>query len=243
MSTANTLLMNNRFKSLGLKLKFSDDGFYIKGSGHRIPEFKISEEFALLLGLLYGDGWMTSRQKALKNSDWKIGLVEDDKGVIDSFSALVRKIFSIQPTSRFRKTYYEVYFNSRFVYEVLNRQFGFPDGYKIGRLKIPKIIRKSDNLLISFLCGVFSTDGKFTLHKGYPRIGVDSATEKFIRQIKVALSRLGFHPRTYVWKRKGGNNLYGLYLNGKSQVKLFYKKIDFVGDKRKLLKSYASRNL
>jgi len=223
---------------VGVKLKTSEEGFYIKGSHHRIPNFNISKDIALLLGLLWGDGWMTSRQKALIKGNWKIGLVEDDRSVIDVFSHLVKNIFNLNVSIRFRKTYYEAYFSSRIVYEVLNKIFGFPDGYKFGKLKIPKIIKESNDLLASFLCGVFSTDGKFTLHKGYPRIGFDSATKEFVKEIETVLKRLGFNPRKYVWKRKNGNELYGLYLNGKNQVKLFSQKVNFVSQKNKLLNSY-----
>ncbi|GEM_PF-2010332 len=232
--------MKLNFENMGIKVRTSEKGIYIKGSSHRIPNFKISGDVALFLGLLFGDGWMTDRKRALVKGDWKIGLVEDDKGVIDIFSELVKNVFNVKVALRFRKTYYEAYFSSRLIYEVLNRTFEFPDGYKFGKLKIPKMINESKELLTPFLRGLFSTDGKFTIYKNYPRIGLDSATKEFIEEIYIALENLGFNPRKYTWKRKEGGKLYGLYLNGKDQVKLFAQKINFVGDKRELLEKYVS---
>jgi len=223
----------------GIEIKSTFNRYiYLKGSSHRIPKLILNNDFALFLGLLWGDGWVNTREKALVKGNWRIGLVEDDKSIIDVFSNLTQLIFNIKPHLYFRGTYYEVYFNSRIVYEILSQIFKFPDGDKINRLKIPRQIKNSNILLISFLQGLFSTDGKFVIDRGYPRIGVDSATKSFVEEIASILKQLGFNPRKYVWSRKNGSKLYGLYLNGKNQVKLFAQKINFVGHKSKLLEKY-----
>jgi len=59
-----------------------------------------------------------------------------------------------------------------------------------------------------------------------------------IEEIDYILKKLGLNPRKYVWNRKNGNKLYGLYLKGKKQVKLFAQKINFIGKKNKLLNEY-----
>jgi intein/homing endonuclease len=114
--------------------------------------------------------------------------------------------------------------------------FEFSDGNK--KLNIPIQTKRSLTLLIPFLQGIFSTDGKFVIDRGYPRIGLDSATRSLIEEIDYILKKLGLNPRKYVWNRKNGNKLYGLYLKGKKQVKLFAQKINFIGKKNKLLNEY-----
>ncbi len=225
-------------KYLDLK---SDKGMvYLKGSGYRVRVKNIDKDLALLLGLWWGDGWLLNRTLASKNWDWRIGIVEDDIELLKEFDLLVKHVFNIAPNFHDRKTKIEVYFSNRIVYEILNRIFGFPDGMKRGKLKIPTQVLKNEELATNFLKGLFSTDGKFGIYNNYPRIGMDSATKKLIEDVKIFLKKLGFNPRTYVWNRKGGNKLFGLYLYGKKEVKLFYEKIGFIGEKRKRLGIYIN---
>jgi len=57
--------------------------------------------------------------------------VKDDKFIISTFDSLVRKIFSIKPNVHPRIGKYEIYFNSRVVYEILTRIFGFLTAKKL----------------------------------------------------------------------------------------------------------------
>lgn len=125
---------------------------------------------------------------------------------------------------------------------MLTNVYGFPDGYKIERLRIPNQIFDSTELMASFLTGIFSTDGKFVVYKGYPRIGVDSATLIFIEDIKNTLIKLRFKPTFYTWNRKKGNKLYGLYLSGFEQVTMFHEKIGFIGEKANKLEHFLANN-
>ena len=184
-----------------------DYGFYIKGSGYRIPKINIDRNLALFLGLMWGDGCIVSRKCAIKTGDWRICFVEDDKDLIDTFCNITRLIFNIRPHVHFRKTYYEVIFSNRIVYEILYQFFKFPDGHKINRLKIPFQIKTSKNLISSFLQGLFSTDGKFVIDRGYPRVGFDSATKLFLDDVVSILIDSGFNPRKTLWNRKNGNVL------------------------------------
>jgi len=76
------------------------------------------------------------------------------------------------------------------------------------------------------------------LYKNYPRIELNSATLELIKDVEKALKKLGFAPTVYTWKRKEDNKLHGLYLNGEKQIKLFYKKINFIGEKYNKLEKY-----
>jgi intein/homing endonuclease len=218
---------------------------YVKGSKHNIPleNIKLTKDLSLFLGLLWGDGCIKNINKVMKKYDWRIFFVEDDDIVVEQFCDLTRKVFEINPHKFDRITKTEVSFSSKIVYKIISSIFNFPDGEKIGRLRIPNLILESNTeTILSFLRGVFSTDGKFTLYKNYPRVGLESATYDFIYDIKNVLEKLNFNPRIYKWNRKKGNKLFGLYLNGKEQTKLFYMKINFIGEKADRLKSYLIKN-
>lgn len=223
-------------------IKINGDKYlYIKGSGKRIKFPRLNPDMSSLLGLISGDGYLYDKEKAKDNSQWRIGFTEDDIIVIKKFEYLVDKVFGIKPTTYLRKgTYFESYFNSRIVHEVLNKIFKFPSGKKINRLRIPKQVLSSRKYYIPFLRHLYSTDGRFIKYKNYPRIGVESATQAFLLDVERLLRKENFNPRAYTWNRKKGNKLYGLYLNGESQVKLFYRKIGFIGKKQKVLKRHLS---
>ncbi len=225
---------------LATGLKFTNGYCYIKGSGHRIRLPKLDKNLALILGILWGDGWLVSRKVAKRNFSWRIGMVGCDLQLINCYTSLIHKVFSIKPRLHDRKTKVEAYFNSRVIYELLNRTYGFPDGEKIGRLKMPQSVMDSEELIPPFLSGAFSTDGTFVIDKNYPRIGVNSATLKFIVDIEKSLHKLGFNPRISVWNRKIGNPLYGVYLNGHRQANLFYQKIGFIGEKANKLTHFLN---
>ena len=226
-----------------LEFKFYKSGelLYVKGSGARVKIPLLDKNLALFLGILWGDGWLASRRVALKNYSWRIGIVEDDKPLIYHFIKLTKEVFGITPKINDRLTKLEAYFSNRIIYEILNRVYNFPDGYKINRLNIPVQILKSEELTKPFLSGLFSTDGKFVIYKNYPRVGLDSASLEFIREVQIALIKLKFNPRFSTWNRKKGNKLYGLSLNGFKQVTMFHKKIGFIGEKANKLKLFLTK--
>ena len=228
---------------LDIKHNKNEDLFYVKGSGSRVKIPLLNKNLALLLGILWGDGWLASRKVALKNYSWRVGIVEDDKPLIYKFIELTNEVFGITPKIHDRITKLEAYFSNRIVYEILNRIYHFPDGDKINRLKIPAQVLESDELTKQFLSGLFSTDGKFIImRKNYPRIGLDSASLEFIKEAEMALIRLNFNPRFSVWNRKTGNKLYGLCLNGFEQATKFHKEIGFIGEKANKLSYFLANS-
>ena len=222
-------------------LKISKNGnsfLYIKGSSHRIPaSIKVTDDLALLLGFLWGDGCINGVRNSVKKHDWRVFFVGNDEEVNKTYTELVKSVFNIIPGEYVRKNKTEIYFRSRLVYDILNKQFGFPDGEKIGRLRLPDAISNSGKMP-HFLCGLFSTDGCFTLYRGYPRISLSSATYDFIAGIKHEMDRLGFRPTVTVQKRKIGNNLYRLNIHGRQQAMIFFDKVSFIGSKQHKLKNY-----
>lgn len=223
---------------------YEQKGFYhIKGSHHRVKIPRLDKKFALFLGLLWGDGCITNMQYAKKMGDWRVVIVEDDQVLKQEIINLISQIFGIKARIHYRKTHYEIYFCSRIVYEILSKKFGFPDGLKRDRLNIPLQILADRNLIKSFLCGLFSTDGAITFSQNYPRISVSSASYEFINEVHASLKELGFNAHLNRYDRKIGNPLYSVRLNGLSQSLLFYKYINFIGEKQYRLKNLVKHNI
>jgi len=123
---------NKRFLSeLRASIKFSvkvlggREYLCLKGSKHKVAFPVLNKDLAFFLGLLWGDGWVTSRRNSLRYGHWRIGLVEDDDLIISTFDSLVRRVFSVEPSVNSRVGKHEIYFNSRVVYEILTRIFWF----------------------------------------------------------------------------------------------------------------------
>ena len=241
--TLEVIYMKISGNCLDIKYNKNGDLAYVKGSGTRVKIPLLDKNLALFLGILWGDGWLANRKVALKNYSWRVGIVEDDKPLIYRFIELTNEVFGITPKINNRITKLEAYFSNRIVYEILNNIYNFPDGDKINKLKIPIQVLESDELTKQFLSGLFSTDGKFIIiKKNYPRIGLDSASLEFIKEVELALIRLKFNPRFSTWNRKKGNKLYALYLNGFKQARLFHKEIDFIGEKANKLEHFLANN-
>ncbi|MDE1861025.1 MAG: hypothetical protein KGH72_04915, partial [Candidatus Micrarchaeota archaeon] len=138
---------------LGLKVLREGNLVYVQNSSHRINVPLLDQDFALFMGLLWGDGCISNRA----SKSWRIDFVEDDKKLLPFILNLIRGIFGIEAHVYYSENKYEVYFNSRIVYEILNQKFGFPDGIKKGKLLLPKQVMKDKHLLMPFLKGLFST--------------------------------------------------------------------------------------
>ncbi len=76
------------------------------------------------------------------------------------------------------------------------------------------------------------------MRKGYPRIGLDSASLEFIKEVEEIMKRLGFNPRFSIRRRKVGNNCYTLVLNGHIQARHFHSEIGFIGEKANKLGNF-----
>src|SRR3989344_2620292 len=101
--------MKEKDKKLKLKLYSHKDLFYIKGSAKRIKIPDLDINLALFLGIMWGDGWLLKREKAKKDGNWRIGIVEDDIPLVNKFISLTEKLFSIKPKINDRITKQEAY--------------------------------------------------------------------------------------------------------------------------------------
>ncbi len=156
----------------------------------KIVEPKMSNLFAEILGVLNGDGH-------LSNFSNEICVVGDakEKIYLSYLKNLLEDNFKIsfnffeEPTRIKLRTY------SIELSYLLNKKYGLPIGNKIGRLKIPKPIFQSKNFMLSYLRGLFDTEGSIYIRRGKDLVvNIRSADKIFLSQVRDLLVSLGFHP-------------------------------------------------
>lgn len=210
----------------------------IKGSHHKVKIPSLDDKnFALFLGLFYGDGWLVKKESAIKRGRWRIGFVEGDIIVVKFYKKLVKQLFNIKAYEYKRKhaNATEINFDSRIIHNFLCNIIGYNGGYKYDFMQFPKFL-KSHKLITEFLKGFYSTDGKITFYKDYIRICLDSVSERIINQIIKKEINLNLTPHKSIERRKNRRDLHSIHLNGINEAKKFSNKIGFIGKKQKILK-------
>jgi len=197
---------------------------------------KITPEFAEILGIRAGDGYLRY-EGTRKELDISGGYDEKqyyDEHVIPLFN----KVFDISIKGKFfpsRNTYGFVIRDKKVLDTFKN--IGFPSGSKSLIVRIPEKILKSNNkkIICSFLRGYFDTDGclNFTNRKGqtnypifnqkynyYPRIILGTVSNNLNQDLIKVFNNLefNFHTRKRIYKQKNWNDRYDIYLVGKDNL-------------------------
>jgi hypothetical protein len=97
-----TAINKDIFKNISIRID-KNGLVYVKGSHYRINLPVIGEDLALFLGIMWGDGWAVNRKIAAFKGQWRLGIVEDDKIIIDNCVLLSKKLFGIPFQIRNRK--------------------------------------------------------------------------------------------------------------------------------------------
>ncbi|MDO8656097.1 MAG: LAGLIDADG family homing endonuclease [Nanoarchaeota archaeon] len=184
----------------------------------------ITPELAEIIGIYIGDGYLRyeGSRKELDIS----GGYEEKEYYDNHVIPLCNQTFNISITGKFfpsRSTYGFV-IRDRSVLEIF-KEMGFPSGNKSAIIKIPDIIKYSDNkeIITRFLRGYFDTDGCvcFRNRKGgksysvyqqkyhyHSRILLTSVSEYLIEDLNVMLTTLGFKfnissrtPKQHNWNK------------------------------------------
>lgn len=207
----------------------------------------IDKSFALLYGILLGDGCLCkhiNKQGKKYHFISVTGNYYDDKPFYNSIVIpLINSLRKDKKPIKFkeRKDYGKIEIN--FSDKILFNQFkevGFPIGKKGNKLEIP-IIFYNKNLLKYLIQGFFATDGSLVLTKNpnklYPRLEVHGIAPKLILQVKNYLVKIGLYGNFYKCKRKkpyfkNVQDQYRLQFNGTKNLILFKNKIGFVNPKQ-----------
>lgn len=212
---------------------------------HKIPETakELSKEKAYVLGVLCGDGWLTTK--------YRIGLEVRDKDFIDYFQLCLERVYnlrcgrSIRPERlkmicgrmcRSREQQVLTLTSKRVVEDLLR----YLPSFRTFDWRVPDAIRDSDAELKSyFLRGLFDSEGCVRYRRnGYASIQLYSANFKGLTAVSSLLFSIGVRNKLY---RKLDNYFY-LDIADYSSLKLYGDKIGFIIARKqgKLLSALSS---
>ena len=149
---------------------------------------KKTPSLAEILGILNGDGHIT-------RINYEICVVGNllEKDYFYYLKNLFENTFKLEFTINEYSTHFKLRTYSKWLFHFLIEEYALPQGNKLGKLKIPPKLLNSDILLISYIRGLFYTDGGFNLRRiKDPMVHITSADPIFLEQIKNALIRLNF---------------------------------------------------
>lgn len=216
-----------------------------------MSDFKINllsgeEKFALLFGILLGDGCLS--HYICKNGRERKGIVitghkEEDMNFYKSVLAPLLKSLtenSVRIKERKDCRAIAIHIFDKMLFEKINI-LGFPIGKKGYKIKIPKIFYDK-GLIKQIIQGFFATDGSLVITKNpnkfYPRLESHAICKNLLLQICDYLNKQGMKGHFYISKRKKKEQRwkiiqqpYKFQFNGKENLLLFKKLIDFVNPK------------
>jgi intein/homing endonuclease len=183
---------------------------------HKLPE-EINEDLAYYIGLLTGDGGLTT--------DGVIGFTNKDKQLVRKFFELSKNLFGATP--KYDSSKYGYTIHSIQIYNFLKDGCGITM-CKSTHKEIPSIILESTKECIkSFIVGLMDTDGYFEKHGGV--VGITLSTKKLINQLQTVLLNFGIVSsiRHRLVRYNGDfNNAWELTVRGK-YAKRFFVEIGF----------------
>lgn len=206
----------------------------------------VKENFALLYGVMLGDGCLSIYKTKEGRERFVICITGDyytDKEFYNNvLSPLLKSLGrrSVTVKERPKNGTLEINFPDKELLEKI-RNLGFPIGKKGNSLSIPKIF--FDNDLVGFVIkGFFSTDGSLVLTKNpnkfYPRLETHGISRKLINQADKYLISIGLKSKFYKCKRnkkdfrwKTAQPQYRFQINGHENLLCFEKLIGFLNPK------------
>ena len=162
---------------------------------------EINEEFAELIGVMFGDGCLSKYTHQKKYIIYIAGHKVDDFEYHDvNTRRLFRNIFNKEIKIDFRKKENALFvrFSDKKIFHILELH-GVAVGMKYEKLTIPSYIRNSEKLMNAFLRGLLDTDGSIVFSKQhrdvpyYPRIEIASKSHTFLVEIMSFLREKGFY--------------------------------------------------
>jgi len=202
---------------------------------------KINRNFALLYGIMLGDGCLSSfnKRKYLVIA----GSMADDKPFFENIiKPIISSLVNKNPPIIYRPSKGAIYLNfvNKALFDFI-ADFGFPVGKKGDRLFIPEILYKK-NLVKYLVKGFFATDGSLVLTDNcgvlYPRVEANGVAIRLIKEIGAFLNSKDINCNVYEAKRikQSGfvnrNTQYRLQINGRKNLNKFVKTIGFINPKQ-----------
>lgn len=151
---------------------------------------KLSDKFAEFIGAVAGDGHLHLYPAELSITCHKIL----DKKHVYHLSNLFENLFKQKPKILFQNNVIKLRFYSKELTNKLNQKYGLPIGRKMNRLRIPNKILTKQSYLISFIRGLFDTDGTINRHHKTSGaiVEISSRDKRFLKDVNKALKSLNF---------------------------------------------------
>ncbi len=204
----------------------------------------LSDGLCELIGAIIGDGCVDSHIDKNGNSNYHMMIAGDSRldkeYLLEHLSSLLKNLFGIHTKHYFRKDQnaLNLSINSKYLFTLLTKRFGFPAGEKTYTIKIPdEIIASKKEFIFATIRGIFDTDGcvffdqRKPYKDPYPRITLQIASEPLFSQLKDFLSKYFSLYTHYNAKRE----IYSLEVYGHEQMRKWVALIGF-SNKRHLNK-------
>ncbi len=177
-----------------------------------LPKIKVNIKLAEIFGALNGDGHISKCGK-------EVCIVCDarEKDYLIYLKGLCEKTFRLNFTFFHEPTKIKLRTYSTELSKLLTESYGLPKGNKIGKLKIPESIKNSKSFLISYLRGLFDTDGSIYIRRKKDLVvNLSNADKRFLLEIAEALRSMGFSVCV---------NRANLFIYNQEQIRYFFKLI------------------
>ncbi len=210
--------------------------------GLKLPS-KMTDDLAYLCGVFAGDGHISFDKKKYRYCIKCVGNPKDEKEFYHQIIApAFEKVFGISVNVKDHDSgiTYGFEFFSKALIKYLVDVIGLPSGRKYPGLCIPKVFLSDDELVKSFLRGVYDTDGGLCFKRRYrekpyyPVLNFSSRNKCFIWEISMILKSYGFtFYETYDYRvidprlKQGFNLISRIELNGKENFRQWEKIIGF----------------
>ena len=199
---------------------------------NNFPMLIFNGDLSEFFGILTGDGYINqySLPKRIVSVIEITGNKEKDLDYMKNYvSNLIKNLFNLSPNIYLRESQntVRVIIYSKIVFNIIKEK-GFPLGDK-GEIKIPEKVMSNKVFFKRFIRGFFDTDGCLCLKnkegKKSPSIGLASKSKSLLILIQEFLKQRGIS--SYLGKRikKDFKVVHKLDINGKENIKKFFKKI------------------
>jgi len=216
--------------------------------GFNIYLLNKEEKFALLFGIMLGDGCLSCyhpKDRKEKKVIVITGNIHDDRDFFEFVVVPLLKSLTQNSVKIKNKAYcgtIEIHISDKELFNKINL-FSFPIGKKGTSLFIPKIFYEK-NLVKYVVQGFFATDGSLVLTKNgnkfYSRVEGNGISKELIKQIVEYLVKVSMHGYFYEAKRKKIDLRWGprqqpyrFQFNGKENLILFKNLVGFANPKHK----------
>ena len=198
--------------------------FSIKGGNKLVFDSEKGSSFSYFLGLLLGDGCLIHSKKSNGRNTCLVQISFRKIQEATSVKLLCIKLFNVVPSIYSGKGCFNLCIFSKPLVFILNERYEIPLGKKYSSLKVPKIVIEGDKKnKISFLKGVFDSDGNLYLHRGRRSIQLRQKSKDFLFELFNLFKEIGIEFNNPYYDK--ANNSWVLWSSKKELVDNFINKI------------------